>query len=135
MKHIFPAIKTKWDQSSALKKFGGTLLFADETQSARPNTSLHGTMEPMDTFGSDIEQWNIEFRLHGRGTSSLDVMDWAESMRSVFHRATLAASAAAVLVMNMESFDGETVDDGTYDSSMKFVCYFQRNVLLPLATA
>lgn len=135
MKYIFPALKTRWDQSAELKRLGGSLHLADEGQSARPNTSVHGRMTPMDTFGSDIEQWSIEFRLHGRGSASRDALDWYEAMRGWFHRATLSASAAAVMVMNLEPSDGEDLRDGIFDSAISFVCYFQRNAPLPVTSA
>lgn len=133
MKHIFPAIKNKWDLNPLLKRLGGTLFNGDAGQSARPNTSVHGRLaEPMDTFGSDIERWSLEFRLHSRGTGSQDALDWFETMRAAFHRAILASSASAFMSTMLDASDAEDVDDGVYDSRINFICYFQRTSQLPV---
>lgn len=125
MKTLYPRLRTRWNANETLRRLGGSLHLADRSQSAKPNTSVEGTLvESMDTFSTDIQRWHLNMRLHGAGYDSRKATDWLEAAIGEFKRDDFVASSGVILV----DTDLIEVNDGVYDASVTFEAHVQRPI-------
>lgn len=136
MKYLFQAIEARFNANPTLRLKGRKLFQGFEqarVNEVKPYSELNASMvQRLDTFGSDVETWELAFRYHAKDLRGTSADDWIDAMTDAFKDANIRAGqfqTAGVMMLNAAV---PQLANGVFDASIRFRMIFQRRELLPL---
>lgn len=136
MKYLFQAIEARFNANSMLRLKGRKLYegFEDaRVNVTKPYTELNAEMvERLDTFGSDIEVWDLHFRYHAKDIRTGAADDWVDAMTDAFKDSDIKSGRFQTAGCNMVTASVPKLKDGLFDATIDFQLIFQRRINLPL---
>lgn len=136
MKYLFQALEARFNAFPVLKLKGRKLYegFEDaRVNVVKPYTEVNASMvERLDTFTTDIETWELNFRFHAQDLKTAAADDWIEAMTDAFKDADVRAGAFQCAGTQMLGAAIPRLTNGVFDATARFRAIFQRHVNLPL---
>lgn len=135
MKLIYPAIERRFRSDPRLRRLGRKLergFQGEPLISTMPFVDVSGVLsDTLDTFGSDIEQWDVTFTYFSASQRPKLADDWLEAMVRVFDDANLNDAEFSTVGVKRTGRDEPFMEDGTYRASVSYDVIVQRTNKLP----
>jgi hypothetical protein len=139
VKYLFDAIEARFEDYPALVLRGRQLYVGFEevpVNATKPYTELNARLvERLDTFASDIEVWDLDFRYHADALRTVDGDDWIDGMTTVFKDADIKSGVFTTAGCRMTRAEAPMLTDGLYDATIQFQLIVQRKQELPLGVS
>jgi hypothetical protein len=136
MKYLFQAIEARFNANPTLRLKGRKLFEGfDEARVnvVKPYTEVNAAMvQRLDTFGSDVETWELNFRFHAQDLKTGAADDWIDAMTDAFKDANIKAGQFQCAGTVMLGASVPKLNNGVFDATVRFRIIFQRTVNLPL---
>jgi hypothetical protein len=122
VKHLFPAINLRFESDLELQNVGRKLFrdfLGDARNVPKPYVEVAGRMESnFDTFDSDIENWALTFRFHGKALRPDDADEFVEAMTGCFDDARWSGSTYRQLETRIEDVVSSVEPDGLFEAEV-----------------
>jgi hypothetical protein len=136
MKYLFQAIEARFNAFPVLKLKGRKLFEGFDTARVnvvKPYTEVNASMVGrLDTFESDVETWELNFRFHAQDLQSGATDDWLDALTDAFKDADVTAGQFQCAGTQMLGAFIPRLTNGVFDATARFRLIFQRRVNLPL---
>lgn len=130
--NLLDAIKARFNGHATLSRLGRVVVPGDvggEHRAATLVTMSRG--ESFDTFGSDIEQWELEFRFGSVSLLADDANDWLEAMMDAFEDANIIWPGFDTAGCRVTGQTGPTREAPMFVAETSVELIIQRHVNLP----
>lgn len=105
----------------------------DRPNVVRPYVDCTMTLEEQhNSFDTDVDEYEVEFRYHAGGIKPLAAHEWLEAIRIAFKDADLKSHAFQCCGIRQTGARGPSSADGGYDAAATFRVFAQRIVRSPL---
>jgi hypothetical protein len=136
MKYLFQAIEARFNAFPVLKLKGRKLFEGFDTarvNAGRPYTEVNAALvERLDTFESDVETWELNFRFHAQDLQTKAADDWLDALTDAFKDADVTAGQFQCAGTQMLGASIPKLTNGVFEATARFRLIFQRRVNLPL---
>lgn len=136
MKYLFDALEDRLSEFPALMLKGRKLLVGFEeanVNAVKPYTELNAKLiNRLDTFESDVEVWDLNFRYHADDIRSTDAETWVEEMIVAMKDANVKSGVFTTAGCAMIEASVPKLTNGTFDASARFQLTIQREQELPI---
>lgn len=136
MKYVFSALRARFHTSAELRRVGRELFQGFNNQRLNvvpPYTEVNGRLAArLDTFGSDIESWDLQFRYHAKDIRSNAAADWIEAMQETFKDANLLSGFFHCCGMQANDVGAPTSENSKFDATARYTLTLQRRVNSPV---
>lgn len=133
---LFNALRARFLANPILRT-GSRDILLDVTDRDRPNVTRPWTeciiskTASLDTFGSDIDEYEVECRFHSGTIMPVSTEAWLEAIRESFKDANITSYAFQCAGTRSQQDQGPSEADGGYDAAFTFVATLQRRVTNP----
>jgi hypothetical protein len=136
MKYLFQALEARFNAFPVLRLKGRKLFEGFDTARVnvvKPYTEVNAALvERLDTFESDVETWELNFRFHAQDLQTTAADDWLDALTDAFKDADVTAGQFQCAGTQMLGASIPKLTNGVFDATARFRLIFQRRVNLPL---
>jgi len=135
VKYLFEAIEARFNANPTLRLKSRKLYEGfEETRVnvTKPYTELNAELsERLDTFDTDIEQWDLRFRYHAKALKGTTADEWVDAMTETFKDANIRSGHFVTCGCRMVSASVPKLADGLFDATIRFEVTIQLTLKSP----
>lgn len=135
---IFAVLEMRFNANPTLVTVGRKLLQGfDELRLENvvlpfTEVNIDKTGANLSTFGSDIDEWDLRFRLHAKDLRTVGAELWLGAMRGMFKDSNLISYAFHCCGVREAALSAPRNKDSVYDATIRFLMTVQWRVNRPL---